>query len=238
MISKQLAVVAMLGALVSVAVPPAAAHAQVDPADAELSGHDLVAGAHDFADPSTTKSQVPGTPSTDAQYPIYREEVIDRYLNLTCGPGRVVGLIANYRIDGPGQRVFLQQREACVDLPGLASGGAAPLSVDGVLASQIVRKALPTPAVEVSPHVDGLTGLETYLWYADDGASSLQQVDHDGDPSTPPRWGLQVTASPLAPDVGRGCPSVCTSVSERKPPRHPRGNDQATKRRTRWSSTA
>ncbi len=93
------------------------------------------------------------------------------------------------------KRELRQHEQECVPLPDLAGVVGAGGVVDGVLASQIVREALPTPDVDVSPHRDGLTGLETYLWYADDGASALEPVDHDGDPSTPPRWGLQVTAS-------------------------------------------
>jgi hypothetical protein len=50
-----------------------------------------------------------------------------------------------------------------------------------------VSKALPTPVLGIDPRAEGLTGLESRLWYRDDGRSPLEPVGG--------RRGLSVTAT-------------------------------------------
>jgi hypothetical protein len=73
--------------------------------------------------------------------------------------------------------------------PGDANGPQAPVVVppSRIAVEDAVSKALPTPVLGIDPRAEGLTGLESRLWYRDDGRSPLEPVGG--------RRGLSVTAT-------------------------------------------
>jgi hypothetical protein len=81
-----------------------------------------------------------------------------------------------------------EQLDGEPDLPPL------PPVTSGV-AGQRLREHLPVPTARMNPSAHAITGLEVWLWYADDGRQTLTGIDHDGDPSTPDRQGFSVTLS-------------------------------------------
>ncbi len=124
----------------------------------------------------------------------------DFYLNQTCAPDGVLGEGDYVEIDPVnGTERFLYQRTECVPIPDIIDSGVdIPPPRLGDVRTAIedeIRRRLPTPTVQLDPDHEGLTGLETYLWYGADDLGGLQSIDHDGDPATAPISGLEVTAS-------------------------------------------
>jgi hypothetical protein len=104
-----------------------------------------------------------------------------------CPPGEVEGIRRYWSIPAPGMDpIRLYDAPACVPIPDTPED----VDVDAQDIGAILRGYLPTPTVARDPYVDGLVNLETYFWYDGD---PLTDVDHDGDPSTPPRPGWQAT---------------------------------------------
>ncbi|MGH3441090.1 MAG: hypothetical protein ACRDUY_03420, partial [Nitriliruptorales bacterium] len=111
---------------------------------------------------------------------------------------RVLGTVRYTEVDPTtGERRYLFEALECVDIPSfLDDNGGDPLPPpDPTDIQESVSKLLPLPGLAVDPSPDGLTGMDTYLWYDDDRAGSLEPNDHDNDPSTPARPGLSVTAT-------------------------------------------
>jgi hypothetical protein len=74
-------------------------------------------------------------------------------------------------------------------IPSVSTGGPQPSIAppSRYVVEDSVSKALPAPLLGIDPAAEGLTGLEAYLWYRDDGRSPLEPVRG--------RRGLSVTAT-------------------------------------------
>ena len=127
----------------------------------------------------------------DSSYPRYFWRTQDIFWGSTagCPEGMVDGIRRYFVVTAPdAEPLFAYDAPACVPVPAVGEDGA----VDGADIEAILRGVLPQPEVARDPYADGLVGLETYFWYA---GETLTEVDHDGDPATPPRHGWSGTTS-------------------------------------------
>ncbi|HEX2027300.1 MAG TPA: hypothetical protein VHF25_04805, partial [Nitriliruptorales bacterium] len=93
-----------------------------------------------------------------------------------------------------GEQRRIREEERCLPWPGARDDDeVVPPALSAV--RDAVARRLPTPTVALNPDHQGVTGMDTWLWYADDAATPLAGVDHDRDPATAPAQGLQVTAT-------------------------------------------
>lgn len=137
-----------------------------------------------------------GSNNQEAPYVVRR--VTDYYLDQPCGaePDHVIAAVRYVEIDpATEEERVLHDTYECLPIPWSDDPETSeeelppPRAVD---VRDAVSRRLPTPVLAANPYPEGLTGLETYLWYADDGASQLEPVD-TGDGTTRP--GLRVTAT-------------------------------------------
>ena len=162
------------------------------PIDADLT-EELLEAESDFHEDKPTKPAEGVT--TGSLEPYTQKVLVDFHLNETCGDqGQVVGFVRYVEVDpAAGTRTTLYHAFECVDVPQLGDPGAAPLPAPHLVdIHERVSEQLPLPGVHIDPHIDGLTGLDTFLWH-DDRATS--RVDHDDDPSTEAVPGVEVTAT-------------------------------------------
>ncbi len=133
--------------------------------------------------------------------PFVTSEVVDFYLNTgdSCPEGEVLGLKRYWRVNPEDgwSREWLYDAYECVPWSEVNDSGLAAPPPDDALVTEAVQdavaKRLPAPGIEVDPDPEGLTGLATHLWY--DAPPQVRPLDHDGDPTTPPILGLEVTAA-------------------------------------------
>lgn len=125
-------------------------------------------------------------------YPRLYAVTVDHVFSEPCSVrGLVLGRREYWRIEEAGAQPRLVASQAeCVPAPPAARDGAPP---PGMVADA-VRRRLPPPRLWIAPRPrhGGLTGLASHLWYDPTG---LGPVDHDGDPATPARPGLRITAA-------------------------------------------
>ncbi|MDX1621927.1 MAG: hypothetical protein R3320_13095 [Nitriliruptorales bacterium] len=128
-------------------------------------------------------------------YSYTEERVRDYFLDEPCGVDMVLGQVEVWLITGPPHtESFQHSTQLCVPAPwpmGNPPPGVNP--VDATSAQAIIQEYLPLPEVALSPDAHGITGMEVWLWHPTD--ASLEPIDHDGDPSTPDKPGLTVTAT-------------------------------------------
>jgi hypothetical protein len=151
--------------------------------DDASSGHVAEDGRLEVGKKKARICRRPGGSGTD--YPRNHWTTHDIFWGSTagCPDGMVDGIRRHWVVTGPGEApTMLYDAPACVPVPFAGEDG----SVDAVDVEAILRGVLPKPAVARDPYADGLVGLETRFWYAGD---DLHEVDHDGDPATPPRYG-------------------------------------------------
>lgn len=148
-------------------------------------------------DPGQPGNPVPGVPSSEGPYEYTAVEIIDFFLDVPCPAGLVYASVEVWEVRGPPEtRTFLYTDQECVDVPWWDQPGTPPIEVpalNGASAWAVIREQLPLPTFTADPQHGSLTGLEVFLWHAPD--PSLALIDHDGDPTTPPRPGLTVTAT-------------------------------------------
>lgn len=138
----------------------------------------------------------PNPPSSLEPYEFLELRPKDFFLNRPCGPDQAMAAVEVWLITGPPHLESFQYRTIeCVPVPWWLDPDP-PVDVPALnqpSAQAIIREYLPVPTVTLDPDTHGITGLETWLWYEDDGAQSLEPVDHDDDPATPPKQGLTVS---------------------------------------------
>lgn len=204
-------------ALTLLSVPPPAPGSDPTPPPAQLdggltpdgsgsgsegsgSGADLWAEAQFGAAPELdgVVGAVPVAGGSQRLYPHVHAVTVDHAFSHACATrGLVLGRLESWRVErrGAEPRLVTVAWE-CVPAPTVAP--APPPDAAGTptatAVAEAVRRRLPRPRPAVAPHPrhGGITGLETHLW---DGTAGLVPVDHDGDPTTPGRPGVRITAS-------------------------------------------
>ncbi len=131
------------------------------------------------------------------RFVLVREVVGDSYQSTACMGGRAWAEVEYAELDRwTGERRPTWRGVSCIPFSALSPDAPTP---DLAALEQAIRdemlKRLPRPDVGVNPGPRGLTGLETYFWYADSSRRGLDPVDHDSNPATPTVPGLVVTAS-------------------------------------------
>jgi hypothetical protein len=137
-----------------------------------------------------------GTPGGLVE-PFTVKRIVDYYLDQPCGsePDHVNTAVRYVEVDptdDDAERMLLDTFE-CLPIP--RSGDPDEFEVPPPRAVDIqdaVSRVLPLPELAVDPDPEGLTGLETYLWYRGDGASELEEVETSDGSQRP---GLTVTAA-------------------------------------------
>jgi hypothetical protein len=118
----------------------------------------------------------------------------DHFMNVPCAEDHVIGSVRYTEVDPVAgtERVLLELQE-CVPIPWPLEGTESQAlgEPSAVNIRDAVSRQLPLPVLAINPHVEGLTGLDTWLWYEDDGASALMPINVNGQT----RPGLQVTAT-------------------------------------------
>ncbi len=132
--------------------------------------------------------------------------------------GRPFRLEISERVDEPGcssspdglriteKKIYMDDRQPPYEVrsycwtsglprPGSDAGVASPPSVEEVMA----RVPVPEPVVNISPHVRGLVGFETWLWYDQPATLTLPPLTLDG-------WAVaaELAVVELAWDMGNG----------------------------------
>jgi hypothetical protein len=137
--------------------------------------------------------------ATDSPKEPYVVRVItDYHLDTPCAEDHVIGAIRYIEVDPntDGERVLYDNYE-CVPIPWSVDYDGDPIpDPRGIDVRDAVSRQLPTPTFAVNPYPEGLTGLESWFWYDDDGASSLEPIDVDG--TTRPGLTVTATAGPYS----------------------------------------
>lgn len=126
-------------------------------------------------------------------YPHLYAVTVDHVFSRSCSVrGLVLGRREYWRVEEAGTepRLVASQAECVPAPPAPPRGGAATPAV----ITDAVRRRLPPPRLSIAPRPGhgGLTGLASHLWYDPTG---LGPVDHDGEPGTPERPGLEITVA-------------------------------------------
>lgn len=181
------AVVAFPAAAVLADDEPAAGLGEALEADASWSGEE---------NHNETTSDPETSPADAAELPYVVKRIVDYYLDQPCGsePDHVNTAVRYVEIDpadDDAERVLLDTFE-CLPIPRSGDPDEFEVPPPRVDIQDAVSRMLPVPELLADPDPEGLTGLDTYLWYGDDGASELEIVDTtDGEQ----RPGLSVTAT-------------------------------------------
>ncbi|MDP8931279.1 MAG: hypothetical protein M3O70_22590 [Actinomycetota bacterium] len=133
----------------------------------------------------------------EPRFVLVRQVVGDSYQSSSCMGGRAWAEVEYAEFDRwTGQRTPKWRGVQCIPYSAQRPDAPAPdfVDIEGAIHDEMLKR-LPRPVVDVNPDQRGLTGLETHFWYADNSASGLEPVDHDGNPATPPVPGLEVTAN-------------------------------------------
>lgn len=130
--------------------------------------------------------------------PYTERRVREATLNDVCrSQGKVLAEVDYTEVDPlAGSRRDTLNLIQCVAAPPVSRGGrpAPVLPPERIAVRDAVAERLPQPEVGIDPHIRGLTGLKTYLWYQNAG-TRLDAIDHDRDPATAAVNGIQVSAA-------------------------------------------
>jgi hypothetical protein len=188
----------LCGASVAVVILGLASSAFAD-TTAELGDHLRVDATWRDVEQGAPKASDPVHRSTE---PFLLRTVFDYYLNMPCpGPDNVIGAVRYSEINPAAETErILNETLECVPVPRLPPDGDGPEQAIPpprvVDVRDAVSELLPTPVFAGNPDPEGLTGLATWLWYEDDGASALQPVSVGG--TTRPGLSVTATAGPYS----------------------------------------
>ncbi len=128
----------------------------------------------------------------------YRLEVTETVGEPGCGHVPDGLRIVEKKVYLDGQQPPFESRGYCWE-PGTPRPGSDGIATPPSAEEVVAQAPIPVPVVNINPHVRGLVGIETWLWYDQAAAVTLPPVALDG-------WSVDadLSVAALAWDMGNG----------------------------------